>query len=145
MGYELHVTRREHWADTETPDISLEEWFIYISGDPELERTDGYDIKIGTEVWHQDLPGFCVWKAHPTEQAPNSRPWFSYWKGSIDTKNPDAPTIRKMIQIASALNAKVQGDDGEFYTEEQVAQMESEKVLRSPARQGIKKPWWKFW
>ena len=117
MGYELHITRREDWADTETPDISFEEWLTYVKSDKELELTNGYDIKIGSETQFQNRPGFCEWNAHPTEKGPNARPWFSYWKGSIDTKNPDAPTIRKMIQIASVLQAKVQGDDGEFYTE----------------------------
>jgi hypothetical protein len=145
MGYELHITRREPWADTETPDISIDEWLTYVNSDKELELTNGYDIKIGSEVLHQNVPGYCEWKAHPTEQEANSRPWFSYWKGSVDTKNPDAPTIRKMILIASALNAKVQGDDGEFYTEEDVAKMEREEEHRLSVNRRIEKPWWKFW
>lgn len=148
MGYELHITRREHWADTETPDISIDEWLTYVRNDSELELTNGYDIKIGSETLHQDRPGFCEWNAHPTEREPNSRPWFSYWEGSIDTKNPDAATIRKMMQIASALNAKVQGDDGEFYTEENVSEMEREekaKAQKPSARQQIRQPWWRFW
>lgn len=145
MGYELHITRRNHWADTETSDISLDEWLNYVNNDKELELLNGYDIKIGAEVTHQDAPGYCEWMSHPSEQETNSRPWFSYWKGSIDTKNPDAPTIRKMIQIASALNAKVQGDDGEFYTEEYVAEMERDEEQKTSAVQQIDKPWWKFW
>ena len=35
--------------------------------------------------------------------------------GDIETKNPDAPVIQKMILIAESLNARVQGDDGEVY------------------------------
>ena len=71
------------------------------------------------------------------------RLYFSGCSGS--TKNPDAPTIRKMLQIASALNAKVQGDDGEFYTEEYLAELESEEKPKSVNRQYEKKAWWKFW
>jgi len=145
MGYELHITRQEDWADTETTDISLDEWLAYVSSDIELVLTNGYDIKIGTETEFQNRPGYCEWNAHPTEKEPNARPWFSYWKGSIDTKNPDAQTIRKMMQIASALNAKVQGDDGETYTEEYLAELESEEKPKALLRQQEKKAWWKFW
>lgn len=145
MGYELHITGRENWADTETPDISIDEWLDYVNSDKDLELTNGYDIKVGSETWHKDRPGYCEWKTHPTEQEPNSRPWFSYWKGSVDTKNPDAPTIRKMMQIALALNAKVQGDDGEFYTEEYLVEMERDEEQKSTSRKEINRPWWKFW
>ncbi len=145
MGYELHITRREHWADTETPDIPLDEWLAYVNKDSELELTNGYDIKIGTETEFHNRPGYCEWNAHPTEREPNARPWFSYWKGSISTKYPDAPIIRKMIQIASALNARVQGDDGEFYTGEYLSELERAEEEKTFNNQENKKPWWKFW
>jgi hypothetical protein len=145
MGYELHITRRDDWADTETPDIPIDEWLAYVHSDNELELTNGYEIKIGTETEFQNRPGYCEWNSHPTEKEPNARPWFSYWKGSIDTKNPDAPTIRKMIQIASSLNAKVQGDDGEIYTEEYLTELENQEKLKAAYRQQEKKAWWKFW
>jgi len=38
--------------------------------------------------------------------------WF---QDDIYTKNPDEPILAKMLQIASALGARVQGDDGEIY------------------------------
>lgn len=145
MGYDLHITRQEHWADEETSSIPLDEWLAYVDSDKELELTNGYDIKIGSETQFQDRPGFCEWNAHPTERLPNARPWFAYWKGSIDTKNPDAPTILKMMQIASVLNAKVQGDDGEFYTEEYLAELQSAEESNKPSRRQSKKSWWKFW
>lgn len=145
MGYELHITRREDWADTETQDIPLEEWLAYVDSDIELELTNRYDVKIGTETQFQNRPGYCEWNAHPTGKEPNARPWFSFWEGSIDTKSQDAPTIRKMIQIASALNAKVHGDEGEIYTEEYLAELESEEKQKTVYRQQEKKSWWKFW
>jgi hypothetical protein len=145
MGYELHITRREDWADTENPDIPLDEWLAYVNNDNELELTNGYDIRIGTEKPFQNLPGYWEWNAHPKEKERNSRPWFSYWQGSIDSKNPDGPTIRKMIEIASALKAKVQGDDGEFYTKEYLADLESKEKPKAFLGQHGKKAWWKFW
>ena len=145
MGYDLHITRQEHWADEETSNIPLDEWLAYVDSDNELELTNGYDINIGLETQFQNRPGFCEWNAHPTERILNARPWFAYWKGSIGTKNPDAPIIRKMMQIASVLNAKVQGDDGEFYTEEYLTELEIAEKPKTSSRQQNKKLWWKFW
>lgn len=145
MGYELHITRREHWADSETPDISINEWLAYVNTDTDLKLTNGYDFQIGNETHHQEIEGFCEWTAHPTDQISNDKPWFSYWRGSIHTKNPDGPTIRKMMQMASMLNAKVQGDDGEFYTEEYLTELESGDKQSEFLEVRYKKPWWKFW
>ena len=41
--------------------------------------------------------------------------WLDCVRGNIYTKNPDEPILAKMLQIAVALGARVQGDDGEFY------------------------------
>ncbi|HEX6168355.1 MAG TPA: hypothetical protein VFZ33_01590 [Chitinophagaceae bacterium] len=143
MGYDLHITRREDWADTATPDITLDEWMAYVVNDKELELTK--EIEIGAETQFHNSPGYCEWNAHPTKNDPNDRPWFAYRKGSINTKNPDVPIIRKMLQIASALNAKVQGDDGEFYTEESLGELKNLDEQIALVRQQNKKPWWKFW
>jgi len=43
-----------------------------------------------------------------------------------------------MMQIALALDAYVQGDDGEIYTEEYLVEIEK-------LRKQQKKPWWKLW
>jgi hypothetical protein len=145
MGYDLHITRRDHWADTEVSDISLDEWLSYVETDKELELTNGFEIKIGSVTEYKNAPGFCEWNAHPTAKDHNARPWFDYWKGSIGTKNPDEPTIRKMIQIATVLNAKVQGDDGEFYDEEYLIELETSQKQKSSLYQEYKKPWWRFW
>ena len=144
MGYDLHITRKEHWADHEQSNISFDEWLAYVKTDSELELINGFEIKIGSEAEFKNAPGFCEWNA-PTEKDPNARPWFDYWKGSIDTKNPDEPTIHKMIHIATALNAKVQGDEGEFYDEEYLIELEKSQKQRSSSYQEYKKPWWKIW
>ena len=145
MGYELHITRRDHWADTETPDIPLDEWLAYVNRDKELELTNGNDVKFGSETAFENRPGYCEWNAHPLQNEPHARPWFAYWKGTIGTKNPDTVTIRKMMQMASALNAKVQGDDGEIYTGEHLAEMVLNEKRMKPSTRIGKKPWWKFW
>ena len=40
---------------------------------------------------------------------------FDHTEGRITVKNPDAEIIDKMRRIASALDARVVGDDGEEY------------------------------
>jgi hypothetical protein len=42
-------------------------------------------------------------------------PWFDWSHGNINTKNPDPAIVRKAIEIAATLGARVQGDDGEVY------------------------------
>jgi hypothetical protein len=43
--------------------------------------------------------------------------WLTYGQGEVVVKNPDEPTIAKMIAIAGQLGARVEGDDGETYGE----------------------------
>lgn len=146
MGYDLHITRKEYWFDEEraTNDITLEEWLLFIqSNNSELESSDAYWVKVpGDYTKSQPAPGFCEWTAHPQ----NERPWFKFSDGDISTKNPDEPTIKKMISMAKEFNAKVQGDNGEVY--ELSPKNEIRHVgarLEDEAESKQKKPWWKFW
>jgi len=36
MGYDIHITRRQSWADTGAPEITLAEWQAIVDSDPEL-------------------------------------------------------------------------------------------------------------
>ena len=98
MGYDLHITRRRDWSDTGL-DIPATEWLSVVASDPELRL----DTNQG--------PCFAVWSG-PSQHA---APWLDWRDGQIFTKNPDAPLIDKMIQLAQVLGANVQGDDGELY------------------------------
>jgi len=143
MGYDLHITRREHWTDDEDDNkISITEWLTYVESDDELELTNGFQTKIpGVENTFHNVPGFSNWSGH-TNMKGDSQPWFDYRDGYISTKNPDDETIKKMITIAETLNAKVQGDDGELYDDtyfldKQLTSLQEENTF--------KKPWWKLW
>jgi hypothetical protein len=59
----------------------------------------GYDVHIhrGEET---EGPAWCDWR-----------------EGRIVVKNPDGAILARMREVASALNARVQGDDGEAYDE----------------------------
>src|SRR5215472_14587852 len=99
MGYDLHITRAEHWAENKGQEITAEEWLQYVKEDPEL-RLAGYNG-----------PYFTIWKRSPDD----AEAWLDWFDGDIYTKHPDDPLIQKMVQIATRLGAKVQGDDGETY------------------------------
>ena len=98
MGYDLHITRRKNWSEA-GHDISLEEWLAYVEKDPELSLSRG------------DAPGFAKWNG----KSKRTDPWLDWFGGNVYTKNPDEPLIDKMIAIARALGAQVQGDDDEIY------------------------------
>jgi hypothetical protein len=98
MGYDLRITRRKDWCD-EGCDITTDEWPAYIATDPQL-RLDPSSTRHGVIM---DIK--C--------QYPDL--WLEWWEGCIYAKNPDERILTKMLQIASALQAKVQGDDGEVY------------------------------
>lgn len=100
MGYDLHITRRKDWA-ADGDAITAEEWRAYVRGDKELTLT-------GTNG-----PSHAVWRG----PAANPEQWLDWSSGQIFTKNPEPPLIDKMIAIAAALEATVQGDDGEIYDE----------------------------
>ena len=36
MGYEVHITRRQHWLDEDGPSIALNEWLKVVHSDPEM-------------------------------------------------------------------------------------------------------------
>jgi hypothetical protein len=102
MGYDLHITRAEHWADSKQTPITAAEWLAYVEKDPELvidPRGNG--------------PNFTLWLEHWVD---GDHPWFDWFQGAVYTKYPDRKTLAKMLAIAEYFGAKVQGDDGEVYS-----------------------------
>lgn len=102
MGWEIHITRADHWAEGEDNPIRPDEWLSVVEADPELTidpRDNG--------------PHFALWLSHSVE---SDHPWFDWFQGVVSTKHPDRATLGKALQIAKRLGARVQGDDGEEYT-----------------------------
>jgi hypothetical protein len=99
MGYDIHITRKEFWADEEGPDITLDEWQEYLKTDPTIEPDP---VNPGEENY--------ILTSHPEK-------WPIWWNssGEIYTKNPDPEVITKFVEIARVMQASVQGDDGEEY------------------------------
>ena len=99
MGYDLHITRKEHWSDEDGSEISLSEWVKYSQNDSDIKPDP-------------DNPGDENWMI-----ISDSWSWPIWWEknGELRTKNPEPAAIQKLISIAIALDARVLGDDGEIY------------------------------
>ena len=109
MGYDLHITRKEDWFDDKPQlDILFQEWEAFVANDPEIQVDD--TAKIFTTEGERRL-----YKWLRIVQTEDDYVWFDFDRGNIDVKNPDDETIKKMCKIATLLNARVQGDDGEIY------------------------------
>jgi hypothetical protein len=114
MGYDVHITRKKEWSDEDGPRITESEWQGYVVSDPEMVMTgvaehtnpQGESILIAQ-------PMLTEWRQHSTR----SPVWFSYFEGSLTVKNPDDECLAKMRRVAAKLQARVQGDEGEFYDE----------------------------
>jgi hypothetical protein len=97
MGYELYITRKKMPWDEEGPEIPLDEWLAYVASDPELRPAP-------------EILKHAVRLKVPSEYPD---PWMDWFGGNVYAKNPDRPIVEKMLKIASALHAKVTGDNGE--------------------------------
>lgn len=102
MGYYVYITRRENHYDERGPTIDAVEWQALVDSDPELSFRPNDDPL--TAYWSPDGLETDVWFAYSREQ------------GDVETKNPDAIAVGKMLQIAVALGARVQGEDGEIFS-----------------------------
>ncbi len=129
MGYDVHITRKKDWFDQDGARISEDDWRAYVASDSEMV--------ISGVAEHTNPQGETIRLTHPllTEwrrHSSGSTVWFSYFEGSLVVKNPDDECLAKMRQVAAKLQARVQGDEGEFYDEPAASQ-----------KAGAKKSWLK--
>lgn len=111
MGYDIRITREEG-----SQKISKEEWLVYIESDSELELIH----ELPTNKSTFPTPNTGLWK---TDQYDVLFPLNEEY-GEITVKNPDPWIIDKMLSIANALNAIVEGDEGERYDDNAVLEFE---------------------
>ena len=166
MGYDVHITRKSDWGDEEGPTIPLEEWREYLSKDNEMRLMEqaeasganGGPIRMVNE-------GAAIWTAYSAYKSDGEEVWFWHSVDEITVKYPSPEVRAKMYQIASALGATVQGDEGEVYGpdgeelegapgEESDESCEDEAPFDTPRESApdeapeeppAKKPWWRFW
>ena len=100
MAWELHITKKEFWAYETGPKITKNEWLSLVKSD--LSLTKDPDNSDDDFLFSYDGDTWPV--------------WWNPDLGEIYTKNPPKPVIEKFKSIAKKLEAKVQDDDGKFYT-----------------------------
>ena len=106
MGYDIYITRKQHWFDEDGPEISESEWLDVASRHRELLRLAGtHDFEL--------------------RKAQASRYLF-YSSGQIFMKKPTREALMLMISLSKELKAHVQGEEGELYQENGVP----DKVVR---------------
>jgi hypothetical protein len=105
MGYDLHVTRGD------SKPIGEAEWRAYVAGDAEFDLTGVAEAQTPDGTLRYENPGLTCWSGHPSGE----RVWFDLRGGRVVVKNPDEPTIGKMLVVAHGLRARVEGDEGEIY------------------------------
>ena len=116
MSYKVHITRKSNWFADDGLCISCDKWLQYVLNDPEM-RADGYAKVLlpDNSTLRIDHPGIAVWTTYSGHRDGGNMAWFTHFEDRVTVKNPEEEILAKMHQIASALSAKVQGDDGEEY------------------------------
>jgi len=98
-GYDVHVTRKSFWAEASGPRITLEQWKAYVQSDRQVVN----DPANGPTDFLVTVRG----AAFPL--------WYNAELGELYTNDPTDEAVRKLEDIARAMRARVQGDDGESY------------------------------
>jgi hypothetical protein len=116
MGYDVHITRADHWTDSEKESIALEEWLAYVEEDPEMRHDRIAVAHVGGKpVLAYENEGLAVWTAYSKHEPEGNMAWFDYSRCRIVVKNPDDEILGKMKRIAAHFDANVVGDEGEHY------------------------------
>jgi hypothetical protein len=104
MSYNLYITRKLHWFDDSGLAIAPSEWRAVVESDPGLK----FDPSNGEY--------FAIWKDGAGEEH-----WIDWDGGNLESKNPSAQLIGKMVAVASILGARVVGEEEEVYGADGVA------------------------
>ncbi len=116
MGYEVHIIREGQGA------ISLAEWRDYVAGDPEMQADDFLNptFRAGKPTaW--ELIGASVWVPYSKNGRHGRYARFYHQYDRVTVPDPDEEILGKMLLVAHALRARVQGADGEYFDEDNAA------------------------
>jgi hypothetical protein len=122
MAYDLHLFRGDDWSDPEP--FSIEEWDEFVAATSDVRRTGFVETTSPTdEALRMDDPGLAEWTGHSRRQI-----ILLFRNNRMTVTNPDDETIAWLISIARPLRARVQGDEGEFYSNEGDTDSESPRA-----------------
>jgi hypothetical protein len=107
VGYDLHVSRAMSWVHSQRYPILEREWISLVQQRPDLRFEQ--ELEVGPV-----LDGAVPYAVLSTGEAADE--WsLQWWNGRINVKNPPDAVVRRMIEVADALDAWVVGDDFEIY------------------------------
>lgn len=144
MSYDLHITRNPDWQDHPAETISARDWLEYVKQDADM-RADGFaeaPMQDGSVLRMED-GGIAVWTAYSGHDENGNKAWFRHFEDRVSVSNPDREIRIKMFEIATALHASLQGDDGELYDAHGDALPEPGAARNGGGAE--RKPWWRFW
>jgi|SRR5215472_17094955 len=111
MAYGVHIRRKSASKEIQHA-IALEEWLVYIGSDKEMNlKGAARAISPMGEIIAFNAPGLAEW----TDPHTGTHALFDYSRGRVSVGNPTHRVLIKMLQIATALGAIVEGDAGERY------------------------------
>jgi hypothetical protein len=111
MTYDVHIHRAEDYVDAAANPIPREDWEAWVANAPDFRFHETDYVAFNYEDGERK-ERLAVWTQHPEGQEPA----LFYYGGSVESGNPDEHTLRRMARVAADLGARLQGDDGEFYT-----------------------------
>lgn len=112
MSYDLSITRSDGDSEAEVP-ITEAEWNTLVANDPELEPTPEVAVtnpRTGERITMRGN-GMTTWRSSTGRTVGLL---FSHGRISFRATD-DQVVMAKMRQIAAALDARIQGEDGEWY------------------------------
>ncbi|MHA6531430.1 hypothetical protein [Paenibacillus sp. BAC0078] len=108
MSYDVHITRADHWINSESKPISLAEAKVYFAATTGFEYTN--ELSHQTPFGTMTIGGEFFICSDGDKKIP-----FRYHEGRITVSGADDFAIGRMKKVAQALAAVVQGDEGELY------------------------------
>jgi hypothetical protein len=106
MGYVVHLVRTEQWFDSETDPVTKENVDKIVAADATLSWSESDYVEMTEDDGSVNRYYLINW---------NGEPVFWWYKSEIQCKNPNEAQLLKLVEMATALKAKVVGDDGERY------------------------------
>src|SRR5882762_48000 len=79
-GYDVHITRKEFWAEETGPQITFSEWQSYVRSDKQVAR----DLQNSEHDFLVSIPG----QTFPL--------WFNPQLGELYSKDPTDSAVRKL-------------------------------------------------
>jgi len=103
MGYQLHITRADSWLDARDAPIDADEWLAAARASPHLAERPG-------PGGDGDPPTFVL-----VDGAGHEAPKLTWSEGRVDVRGARAAHLSQLVSVASALGARLVGDDHESY------------------------------